>query len=186
MDCARGVGDSGIRRALYGIADPQIHHHRSRKTRAAETFGPAEGVRHTGVVQSVGRGRSVVGRLVWWAAHHEPAAWRSNVLQPSHLRMRDRGNRMHNRYDHWHCGGVAVPNPTNRRPGKSENEDGPRNAIVTRPRLPNQRHNRKSDYLTSSDPLRERESSPPGSCRQQVRHPAYTPSPDPSHGRELQ
>ena len=44
--------------------------------------------------------------------------------EPSHLRMRDRGNRMHNRYDHWHCGGVAVPNPTNRRPGKSENEDG--------------------------------------------------------------
>lgn len=81
------------------------------KTRAAETFGPAEGVCHTGVVQSVGRGRSVVGRLVWWAAHHEPAAWRGNVLQPSHPRMRDRGNRMHNRYDHWHCGGVAVPIP---------------------------------------------------------------------------
>ncbi len=75
MDRARGVGDSGIRRAVYGIADPQIHHHGSRKTRAAETFGPAEGVRHTGVMQSVGRGRSGVGRLVWWTAHHEPAAW---------------------------------------------------------------------------------------------------------------
>ena len=41
----------------------------------AETFGPAEGVRHTGVMQSVGCGRSGVGRLVWWTAHHEPAAW---------------------------------------------------------------------------------------------------------------
>ena len=53
----------------------KLHHHGSRKTRAAETFGPAEGVRHTGVMQSVGRGRSGVGRLVWWTAHHEPAAW---------------------------------------------------------------------------------------------------------------
>ena len=49
----------------------QIH----KYTRAVETVGPAESIRHTGVMQGVGRGRSGVGRLVWWTAHHEPAAW---------------------------------------------------------------------------------------------------------------
>ena len=52
----------------YTTTDPE-------KRAQLETFGPAEGVRHTGVMQSVGRGRSGVGRLVWWAAHHEPATW---------------------------------------------------------------------------------------------------------------
>ena len=34
MDRARGVGDSGIRRAVYGIADPQIHHHDPENARS--------------------------------------------------------------------------------------------------------------------------------------------------------
>lgn len=54
---------------------PQIHQHGSRKTRAVETVGPAESIRHTGVMQGVGCCRSGVGRLVRRTAHHEPATW---------------------------------------------------------------------------------------------------------------
>ena len=83
-----------------------------------------------------------------------------------------------------HCGGVVVSNPTNRRSGKPENENG----HATKPLRGrgNQIGNPNESLivLTSSNPPQEHGSSPPESCRQQARHPACIPSPAPSHGRE--
>ena len=80
--------------------------------------------------------------------------------------------------------GAAVPNPTNRRSGKPENENG----HATKPLRGrgNQIGNPIESLivLTSSNPPQEYGSSPPESCRQQARHPACIPSPAPSHGRE--